>query len=198
MNTFTRLSLVLLIGACASACERSGATAPASNDSPVAQVAPSNPEGEQFKEALLAAIAAADRIVIAEHSSEMDDEAALSRHLDDQTIPLPAMVTYEEKELTQAQRGTFAASIRSMPAAAQEAFPACVMETHHTLRFYSGSELKSTMQVCFKCGQFNWDGSTLLPPAAVVETMHGFVSSIGMTPKRDWPSYLAQHRAQKR
>jgi hypothetical protein len=135
-------------------------------------------EGQYYKTAVGAAIAHADRIVVSEHSSDVDS--------DQESISSYKPVTYREITMTPAQKAMFASNIGAMPPATQDAFPACIFNGHHTIKFYAGQKLTSTMEICFECGQIRWNGSQNNPPWALSSTLKAVIENLGLSPKRDW------------
>ena len=42
------------------------------------------------------------------------------------------------------------------------------------------------MEICFKCGQVEWNGTTQTQPWSLYEGMSRFISDIGLRPSADW------------
>ena len=95
--------------------------------------------------------------------------------------------------LTEAQIEMFLATMEALDAKTQTGFSACIIEPHHTIAFFAGSKLTSTMHICFKCNQVSWDATTATPPEGLYEGLRIFIKAIGMQPSRDW-KLLASER----
>jgi hypothetical protein len=146
---------------------------------------PDSGEGRLYIDALVQAIQASDRIVVTEHSiadDMLDPETQRQRPVG--YIP----VIYVMRELTTRERADLLASIRRMAVRTQDAETACTFEPHHTITFYRGEKRASEMDICFQCGQVEWDGSTKMRPWSLVPTLKNFVSKLGMQGERDWRS----------
>ncbi len=103
-----------------------------------------------------------------------------------ETLPAVPEKTYVRKELSGSQKLRFASLIRTMSPVTQDAFPACIPEYHHTIGFVDKARRTRTMKICFRCGQLEFDGARISPPASIYTTLSFFVYEIGMLPKRDW------------
>lgn len=143
-------------------------------------VAENATEGHEFKRSLLAAIERADRIIVREHSDPMDFYEG------GESLPAAPEKTYIRRELSGFQKRRFASLVRAMSPVTQEAFPACIPEYHHTIRFVDKARRTRTMKICFRCGQLEFEGARTSPPASIYTTLSSFVHEIGMVPKRDW------------
>ncbi|MFB9246304.1 hypothetical protein IV454_00690 [Massilia antarctica] len=175
------LSALLCVG-----CHKQVATSDPSEQYPESpRVIEESGDGRQYVAALETALRSADRIVVSEHSN-VDDV------LDPDTQPQrPVGYTptiYISHELSAIERKNFLTAIRKMPAATQNGEPACVFEPHHTIAFYQGKVLTSTMRICFQCGQVEWNGTTKMRPSSLVPTIETVLSHFGMKAERDWPA----------
>lgn len=137
-------------------------------------------EGLVFQRSLIAAIEGADRIIVREHSDPMDTYAG------EETRPTAPEKTYAHKDLNAAEKQRFVSLIRAMSPVTQEAFPACVPEYHHTIKFIDKARRVLTMKICFGCGQVDFDGTQAAPPARIYTTLGAFVRGLGMSPERNW------------
>ncbi|WP_374354232.1 hypothetical protein [Chitinimonas sp.] len=145
-------------------------------------------DGAKYIAELGEMIQRSDRIVVNEHSFELDayDFAAHKSLLSHDVI-------YDSRELNRQQKALFLATVQQLKPETQDAFPACIFEPHHTVLFFSGVKLISTMKICFQCGQVKWDASTTTPPWALYSGLSGFISGIGLQPVRDWRALARQH-----
>lgn len=147
-----------------------------------AQVAedPSAP-GEKFKADLIAAITHADRIVITEHAFQPGPGGEVD--LDHQKV-------YASKDLDKKQKPKFLASIKSMDARVADASAdsaECAFEPHHAIQFFDAAGWpRGILEVSFECGEVFWEGSHGEVPAALAKTLETLVTSVGLTPKKDW------------
>ena len=138
--------------------------------------------------ALEDAIRSADRIVIAEHSSPVDlYDAAAGKPLAHKEF------VYRTVELNDSQRSQFLKLIEGLDPKEQDAFPACIFEGHHTVRFYAGAKLVSSLQVCFECGQVEWPVTNATPPWSLVPGLEKVIRNAGLQPKRDWAELARAH-----
>jgi hypothetical protein len=87
----------------------------------------------------------------------------------------------------------FLDTVENLDPAPQTAFPACVPVVHHTIRFFKAHQLISTMDICFHCGQFSWDGTKADEPQALYSGLYAVVTHIGMHPERDWEALAKSH-----
>jgi hypothetical protein len=137
------------------------------------------PSSSGYADDLIDAIQSADRIVVSEHTDRNDV------HSEEEEATYKE-VTFATRELSPAQRGEFVSILKGLAPEIQDAFPACVFNPHHTIRFYRGGKLKSAVEICFGCGQVEWDGTGKTPPWALYAGLNQFVSSIGLRTKADW------------
>lgn len=144
-------------------------------------------DGHEYKLALIKTIEAADRIVVTEHSSPYDWEQP------NEAAQLPDIV-YGTVEVPERARRRFLQNAYDLDETTQTLLPACITVVHHTIRFYRGNQLLSTMKICFKCGQVDWDGSSRLNPWGLIGTLSQFISRAGLTPRRDWKALARQAR----
>lgn len=136
--------------------------------------------GARYLRDLSRAIQNADEITITEHSSLWDYYRPGTRRED-----------YKEKiygfvKLTPEQKTKLFKDVSGMSSETQNAFASCIFEPHHRIAFYRGGHLKSAMEICFKCGQVEWNGSTQTQPWSLYEGMSRFISDIGLRPSADW------------
>ncbi len=139
-----------------------------------------NEQGAKYLRELLSAVRQADVITITEHS-----------HMTDYLRPDRGVDGYKEKiyavvKISQSEKRGLIDIVSSLDPKTQDAFSACIFEPHHRLAFYRSGKLTSTMEVCFECGQIEWDGTSQRPPWAIFDGMRAYISSIGLHPKSDW------------
>jgi len=178
--------LALLFALFVVACTKPSATLPEEPDS-----GPDSGEGQLYINDLAAAIRAADRIVVSEHSNAYD---VLDQETQPQFPENYKPVIYASHELTPDERAGFLKTITQLPPRTQDAFTACVFEPHHTITFYRAGKQTSAMVICFKCGQVNWDGTGKLNPWSLVPGLGKVIASVGMHEKRDWYALVQAHK----
>jgi hypothetical protein len=134
------------------------------------------------------AIRSADKIVVAEHSHDLDvfDEET-GRSL------VSRQLVYGVKELSKGHREKFLSTIERLDPKTQDEFPACIFEPHHSVSFYSRGEILSTMEICFVCGQLSWDATKATPPWSIYPGLASFIKAIGFEPERDWSTVARDH-----
>ena len=181
------LRIIAVLFACAvllAACEQQSKTESAAQKITDAlnqsDISPSG-EGAVFKADLLSAIAQADKIVITEHSNRNDYYDP-----EDSKPYQGPIVEYGHVQLTAKYKADFAAIISALEDNTQDAFAACVFDPHHSVLFYAGGKLSSTMEICFECGQVEWSGSTKTPPWSIYSGLSLVVKNVGLSPDRDW------------
>lgn len=139
------------------------------------------PAGSQaYIDALSRTIRSADRIVVTEHSFALDSVVQQE-------------VVYRTRELGIGQRSSFRKLVERINPQSQSVYSACMFEPHHTIHFYSRNEEISTMRICFKCNQIEWDGSKDAPPGAIYGALRSFILRIGLEPSRDWRALAEAH-----
>jgi len=152
-------------------------------------------DGRRYKEALVKAIKVSDRIVVTEHSDRSDFPEGEQMQKD-----LPQL-EYGRVELDGPARAKFLANAESMDGTTNTTFNKCFFIPHHTLRFYSGAKLKSTMEVCFKCRDIVWDGARLVRPVGLWTAITPLIEDAGFHTDRDgeiWAARLEKRRKEGR
>ena len=146
-------------------------------------------EGRQYKAELVKTIQRSDSVVVTEHSFQYDlyDQEAHASLIPDQVV-------YSKRALTPEQRSELLSVTRELNPTTQNEFSMCIFEPHHALLFYANDKLLSTMEICFKCKQVEWDGSKLTPPGALYAGLGAFLQSIGFEPTKDWTALAEEYR----
>ena len=146
-------------------------------------------DGRRYLNDLTTLIQRSEQIVFTEHSSGFDafDEK-------NETSLVPDEIVYRTRELSPAQKKMFLRTMQNLDPKDQDAFPACVPEIHHTVRFYAGRKLISTMGICFECGQVDWDGTKArVPPQMLYSGLASVVNHIGLESERNWAALARKH-----
>ncbi len=150
--------------------------------------APAKPQGGEYQQTLAKMIEQSDRIVVTEHSDQFDAfDANAGKSL------IQSEIVYGTHELDASQKRLFLSTVRDLDPKLQNAFPLCIIEPHHSIRFYAGGKLTSTMDICFKCGQVEWDATKATPPWSLYSGLETLITAIGFSPKRDWSALAKQH-----
>lgn len=171
--SLARIFMIVLLVLALSACGAAGSEGTGSSE---------------YKADLLALIERSDRIVVTEHSGPYDNyqtNAGKPR--------APEQIVYRARELDAKQKARFLDIVRDMDETEQDAFPACVFEPHHTIRFHAQDELISTMRICFMCGQVEWNGSSATPPWSLYSALAALIDDIGLQAERDWQGLAVRH-----
>jgi hypothetical protein len=148
-------------------------------------------EAKKFKADLLAAISGASRIHVVEHSWRydfFDDKGDL--------VEDPPHLEYKRIELTPAQRTTYETAFAEMPDTPKTVFSPCMFEPHHTIELVNEGGSKSFIKVCFKCGDTEWDGRSVVPPDDFQEVFRSLIEPSGFQANREWVG-LAKGQAQQ-
>lgn len=146
-------------------------------------------EGELYKKELLNTIKLAEKIVITEHSDQID---FFDEKLEEQKKYTEKV--YKTIVLSKLQKEAFVKYIEAVDNKTQDEFPACAAEIHHTIKFYKLGSQYSTLGVCFECGQIEWDIAKHAPPWGIYNGLEEFVKSVGLHPKRDWEKLAKQSK----
>lgn len=146
-------------------------------------------DGVRYQEAFSEAIKASDRVVFIEHSDRADFPIEDVNRKD-----LPRY-EYRRVELSAAQKASFLRDVLTMESKTQTVFTACMFIPHHTLEFYSGKRLTSSMQICFHCGDIQWDGTELVRPEGLFHPIMTLLSKVGFEQERDWEALRKQAQA---
>ncbi|MBV8033549.1 hypothetical protein [Roseateles sp.] len=155
---------------------------------PVAACSRRDEQGASYLAALIAAIHDSGRIVVTEHSFELD-----AYDMNQGKSLLPGTVVYRTVELSPAQKATLLQSIERLDSKTQDAVPACIFEPHHTIHFHTKGRLRSTMRICFACSQMQWDETSATPPWALYRVLHDAIKALGLEPERDWRALAREH-----
>lgn len=142
-------------------------------------------DGKRYQDALCDLIRASDEIVVLEHSCYFD-------FIHKTSIPEKDIV-YRRIVLTKPQRESFLSTMESLDSTTQSIFSLCVPEWHHRIEFFTAGQPTSSMEICFKCSQVSWTGSTATPPGELYQGLATVVKSIGMETNRDWEQLAADH-----
>ena len=138
-------------------------------------------DGEtSFKAELLDTISKSDRIVVTEHSIR-----------DDVKDPPDDDIVYGTRELNEQQKRSLAAMIEGLQEK-PNVYSLCILEPHHTIKFYSNDEPLALLDICFKCGDVQWRDA-VFGPHWLMGGLASFIKEVGFEPKRDWRVLAAEH-----
>ena len=142
-------------------------------------------DGVRYKKALVEAIKTSDRIVVTEHSDRNDFPVSDRNRTD-----LPQF-EYGRVELDGPAKAKFLKNAETIDGKTKTTATSCIFVPHHTVRFYSGVALKSTMQICFYCGAIDWDATRLAPPHGLWTAILPLIEDAGFQTNPE-PEYWAQ------
>ena len=174
------IAAILLMTIAAAGCQPHAETA--------ASVQVNDREGREYIAELSDMIQRADRIVVTEHSFKYD---AYDTNSGKSLIPKD--VIYGTHQLSSQQKDLFVYTIKNLDPKTQDTFPGCIFVPHHTVMFYAGGKLESTMDICFECGQVKWDATDTTPPWSLYSGLATFIKGVGFQPERDWAALAQQH-----
>ena len=148
-------------------------------------------KAKAFRADLLAAVSAASRIEVVEHSWRYD-------FLDDRGEPVedPPHLEYKRVALTPEQQAELHQRFEAMSEDPKTAFAACIFEPHHSIELTAADGGKSVISVCFTCDDTKWDGSVGPPPREFQEVLLRFIEPLGFQAHREWHE-LAINQAQQ-
>jgi len=145
--------------------------------------------GSRGKSELLDTIRRSDRIVVTEHSYRgdlYDPQTGKSPMPDDDLL-------YGTRDLDERQRQNFATIVGGLNEGAEHLASLCIFQSHHSIRFYLHDENLAVMNICFTCGQVDWNGNFFTPPW-LIGGLSEFIEQIGFQPKRDWRALAEEHK----
>lgn len=138
-----------------------------------------------FRETLLQTLRKATAVKIEEHSSPLDFP---DRKWSD---PGPE-IHYGTLTLSAEARVAFLKRVEAMDSASSGELSACIPAFHHSVRFYEGERLISTMKICFECEIIDWDACNLKCPDDFFRVLDPVVTEAGLHPKRNWKALVKQ------
>lgn len=139
-----------------------------------------NEEAKNYNLALVDAIQNADRIVIKEHSHEVDFFGAIPG------LDNPPQYSYGLKVLNTGEKILFLENARKLKGEARIVKTICLFVPHHTIDFYEKDVLKSSMQICYKCSDIKWSATTYGASQDVFQALTPLITQAGMQPHRAW------------
>ena len=141
---------------------------------------------KQYNKDLADVIEKADKIVIKEHSSKFD---FFGVGLGVESAPT---YTYARKELSPGEKILFLEGVRNLRGKKKTDFTLCIFVPHHTIDFYEGGQLKSSMKICYKCNDIEWNGTKYETSGDVFKALTPAISRAGMQTHRDWDALAKQ------
>ncbi|WP_146218904.1 hypothetical protein [Undibacterium pigrum] len=160
-----------------------------------AQASKLSAEGAAYKRDLIRVIEKSDKIVVTEHSDKYDFFDSKNYVFLEQE-----QLVYQTVILSQQEKASFKRFVRAVPDRTQYMIAGCIFEPHHTIKFYKQDELLSTLQICFKCGAQEWDGTRHSPPQEIMRGFYKLIKAIGLHPEEGWwmlaQETLKKHMAQ--
>ena len=173
-----------------SSCASEPITVPVPNQ-PDLIIETSNVETKKFNLALADAIQGADKVVIKEHSHRVDFFGTPAG------IYSPPEYIYAKKELSPGEKVLFLESVRELVGEVDDERTQCLFEAHHTIDFYEGGQLKSSMRISYKCKDIEWNGSSFAASKDVFDALTPALKRAGMNIERDWDAMAKQRYAEE-
>ncbi len=178
-------SATLLVSSCAS--EPIDVPAPRAGE--VTGSEGNNGDALKYNQALVEAIQNADKIVIKEHSNQVDFFGTIP---DYSAAP---QYTYARKVLSPGEKILFLEGAKKLKGDKSRGLTNCLFAPHHRIDFYELGQLKSSMKVCYKCNEIKWNGTSYQPSEDVFDAVTPAINRAGMKANRDWDA-LANQRYQ--
>lgn len=133
--------------------------------------------GAGYQQVLIEAIRTADRIVVTEHSNIFDRHAGARYD--------GPYVVYRSHPLSDDERAALLRRLESIdPHATMD--PMCLFSPHHAIELYAGERRDSTLEICFACGQLEWNAVSAYYPDELLVVFKELVVRSGMTPEQNW------------
>ena len=149
--------------------------------------------GPVYKRHLIKRIKESEDITITEHSDRMD--------FVDESGNLPEdypFYEYRQITLTEEQRSGFLSAVEEMDEDTVSGSSMCIFEPHHRLEFIGDEEARSTMSICFRCGQVRWDEVNLVHPEGHFAGLHSLIDQVGLQADKDWRTLAKQQSEPQR
>lgn len=146
--------------------------------------------GPVFKKQLIAAIQSAATITIEEHSDPVDFASSDRPHPEN-----PPRYVYRSVKLTDDQKLAFLRAAEDMDSKTVSLTPAC-FTPHHRMEFIRENGQRSSMSICFQCGNINWTEVNLFHPNGLFTILEAVVIGAGLKSERDWRA-LAKQRSEQ-
>lgn len=138
-----------------------------------------NNNGAKFKQDLERTIANSDRIVVLQHSHASDFKGIVA------SSSKAPYYSYGSRVLSTGAKADFLSRVSHL--SAYNSRPSNrEFEPHHTIKFYSGGRLKSTMLVSFGINEVRWNGSKHVASQDIMRAIGPVVSNAGYRTSRDW------------
>ena len=150
-------------------------------------------KSKQFKKKLIESFETAERIDLVEHSCALDYFSVPGIDLDNAPT-----AEYKRVTLTREQQEQFSKAFRAMSDAPKDMFSGCIFEPHHSIEFHFPDGSKSVIEICFKCGDTIWQGTSgLLEPKKFQSTFAALMTPLGFQRERDWKALAKDHVGQE-
>ena len=186
-KTLSAIVVLLLAFACGcQPAQQASAAASQSEEDPGIEDNPPNSDGKPFLDDLSRATREADRVVLIEHSYIYDNT-----DVDIHSKFLPER-KYKEVVLAGAEKDRFLSAVGAIDPYMSMYASACISEPHHRFEFYRNGKRMNTLEVCFQCGQLEWDGTSKGEPKTFYQGLAKFVKSVGLQPDQDWHALAKQ------
>lgn len=148
-----------------------------------------------YRSDLVKAISEADKIVVSEHSNKLDFFNSKDGYPKDTPF-----ILYGSKKLSEEHKKKFLREAKRMKIKVSSAFfSACIFNPHHTIKFFKGDSMQSTMKICFKCGQVSWDiweEGDYEPQKHFMHVLSQTIERVGFQTDRDWMTLAQEYSEQ--
>lgn len=142
-----------------------------------------------FQQQLLTALRKAGRIVLTEHSDKYD---SFDRVTSEANGPYHV---YASHQLSAEERKHL---IDAVAAVDPQAGPStlCMFSPHHAVDFYAGEQRDSRLEICFTCGDMEWDAAANASyPQELVGVFNRLAKQSGMKTDQNWVKKLEKVQA---
>lgn len=136
----------------------------------------------KFNKDFAAAVTAADKVVVREHSHSSDISNLLNSP---RSAP---KYTYVQKSLNFNERMTFVSELNKLNGRAKTITAECLFVPHHSVELYKGGKLTSVMGICYTCGEIQWNGSSVPASGDMFDAVTPLLKRSGMKVHRNWQS----------
>ncbi|NHZ66922.1 hypothetical protein [Massilia genomosp. 1] len=155
----------------------------------------------QFTREIIAVVRSADKILLTEHSSQLD---ALDSEQGLSLIPID--IIYISKILTKEQsallidlllegdkESSVSQRVDLKPFMPEVGAKSCLFSPHHSIIFFREKRELGKITVDFVCGKAEWRGSAAEVPGPFVSRFYEFWKSAGIEPHKNWEKLADQY-----
>lgn len=144
--------------------------------------------GAGYQQLLLTALRQADRVVLTEHSNKYDSFDPVT------SVSNGPYQVYASHQLSDEERARLITAVAAVDPQSS-LIPMCLFSPHHAVDFYVGDQRESRLEICFTCGEMEWDAVYAWYPYQLIGVFAKLVEQSGMETGRDWRKHLQDMRA---